>query len=114
MPGVRRPSRRFLAAILTEIYRCNVCSCQEILRRNGHDQLVELAPVRSCLDGMGLTNIDDAYVLEESDKAKLRDIVRRCRPAVAPATARHGAGRPCPAHDCAISLRSAARGSHIS
>eukprot|EP01047_Picozoa_sp_COSAG01_P013754 COSAG01_NODE_654_length_14482_cov_20.826347_11_plen_79_part_00 len=39
---------------------------------------------------MGLTNIDDAYVLEESDKAKLRDIVRRCRPALAPATAHHG------------------------
>jgi hypothetical protein len=26
----------FLAAILTEIYLCNVCPCQEILRRNGH------------------------------------------------------------------------------
>jgi hypothetical protein len=25
----------FLAAVLTEIYLCNVCSCQEILRRNG-------------------------------------------------------------------------------
>ena len=25
----------FWAAILTEIYLCNVCSCQEILRRNG-------------------------------------------------------------------------------
>jgi hypothetical protein len=25
----------FLAAILTEMYLCNVCSCQEILRRNG-------------------------------------------------------------------------------
>jgi hypothetical protein len=24
-----------LAAVLTEIYLCNVCSCQEILRRNG-------------------------------------------------------------------------------
>jgi hypothetical protein len=25
----------FLAAVLTEIYLCNVCSCQEVLRRNG-------------------------------------------------------------------------------
>jgi hypothetical protein len=25
----------FLAAVVTEIYLCNVCSCQEILRRNG-------------------------------------------------------------------------------
>jgi hypothetical protein len=25
----------FLAAVLTEIYPCNVFSCQEILRRNG-------------------------------------------------------------------------------
>jgi selenocysteine lyase/cysteine desulfurase len=25
----------FQAALLTEIYRCNVCSCQEILRRHG-------------------------------------------------------------------------------
>jgi tRNA U38,U39,U40 pseudouridine synthase TruA len=25
----------FSAAVLTEIYLCNVCSCQEILRRNG-------------------------------------------------------------------------------
>eukprot|EP01047_Picozoa_sp_COSAG01_P048128 COSAG01_NODE_4660_length_4842_cov_22.777567_8_plen_70_part_00 len=24
-----------LAAVLSEIYLCNVCSCQEILRRNG-------------------------------------------------------------------------------
>jgi hypothetical protein len=28
----------FQAAILTEIYLCNVCSCQEILRRNGRGQ----------------------------------------------------------------------------
>jgi hypothetical protein len=25
----------FLAAVFTEIYLCNVCSCQEILRRHG-------------------------------------------------------------------------------
>jgi hypothetical protein len=25
----------FLTAVFTEIYLCNVCSCQEILRRNG-------------------------------------------------------------------------------
>jgi hypothetical protein len=25
----------FWAAVLTEIYLCNVCSCQEVLRRNG-------------------------------------------------------------------------------
>jgi hypothetical protein len=28
----------FLAAVLTEIYLCGVCSCQEILRRNGRGQ----------------------------------------------------------------------------
>ena len=28
----------FLAAFLTEIYLCNVCSCQEILRHNGRGQ----------------------------------------------------------------------------
>eukprot|EP01047_Picozoa_sp_COSAG01_P038343 COSAG01_NODE_3107_length_6575_cov_3.080296_3_plen_180_part_00 len=28
----------FLTAVLTEIYLCNVCSCQEILRRNGRGQ----------------------------------------------------------------------------
>jgi hypothetical protein len=32
---VRHPLRPFQAAVLTEIYRCNVCSCQEILRRHG-------------------------------------------------------------------------------
>jgi hypothetical protein len=29
----------FLAAVLTEIYLCILCSCPEILRRNGHGQL---------------------------------------------------------------------------
>jgi hypothetical protein len=28
----------FLAAALTEIYLCDVCSCQDILRRNGRGQ----------------------------------------------------------------------------
>jgi hypothetical protein len=28
----------FVASVLTEIYLCNVCSCQEILRRNGRGQ----------------------------------------------------------------------------
>ena len=32
---VRRSLRPFLAAELTEMYTCDVCSCQEILRRNG-------------------------------------------------------------------------------
>jgi hypothetical protein len=32
---VRRPLCAFGRPVLTEIYRCNVCSCQEILRRNG-------------------------------------------------------------------------------
>eukprot|EP01049_Picozoa_sp_SAG25_P002486 SAG25_NODE_130_length_14421_cov_71.473886_16_plen_234_part_00 len=30
-----------LAAVLTEIYRCNVCSCHEILRRHGRGQVLE-------------------------------------------------------------------------
>jgi hypothetical protein len=33
--GVRRPLRPFEAAVVAEIYLCNVCSRQEILRRNG-------------------------------------------------------------------------------
>jgi hypothetical protein len=28
----------FLAAVLTETYLCHVCSCQELLRRNGRGQ----------------------------------------------------------------------------
>jgi hypothetical protein len=28
----------FLAAVLTEIYLCNVCSCPKLLRRNGRGQ----------------------------------------------------------------------------
>jgi hypothetical protein len=31
---VRRPLRPFRLTVLTDIYLCNVCSCQEILRRN--------------------------------------------------------------------------------
>jgi hypothetical protein len=38
VPEVRRPLRPFLAAILTEIYLCGICSCQERLRRNGRGQ----------------------------------------------------------------------------
>jgi hypothetical protein len=33
-----RATRPGAAAVLTEIYLCNVCSCQEILRRNGRGQ----------------------------------------------------------------------------
>eukprot|EP01047_Picozoa_sp_COSAG01_P026713 COSAG01_NODE_1731_length_9369_cov_35.048220_5_plen_107_part_00 len=36
--SVRRPLRHFWRAALTEIYRCGVCSDQEILRRNGRGQ----------------------------------------------------------------------------
>eukprot|EP01049_Picozoa_sp_SAG25_P015890 SAG25_NODE_3405_length_1094_cov_2.267337_4_plen_41_part_01 len=32
----------FLAAVLTEIYLCNVCSCREILRRTRRGQIYEL------------------------------------------------------------------------
>jgi hypothetical protein len=28
----------FLAAVLTEVYLCGACSCQEMLRRNGADR----------------------------------------------------------------------------
>jgi hypothetical protein len=35
---VRRPVASLLAAVFTEIYLCNVCSCQAILRRNGSTQ----------------------------------------------------------------------------
>jgi hypothetical protein len=36
---VRRPLRPLWPAVWTEIYLCDVCSCQEILRRNGRGQL---------------------------------------------------------------------------
>jgi ATP-dependent RNA helicase RhlE len=36
----------FLAAVLTEIYLCNVCSCQEILRHNGRGQGGRASPCR--------------------------------------------------------------------
>eukprot|EP01047_Picozoa_sp_COSAG01_P044214 COSAG01_NODE_3982_length_5467_cov_3.487891_3_plen_101_part_00 len=39
---VRRPLRPFLAGVLTEMYLCNVYSCQEILRRNGRGQSAEV------------------------------------------------------------------------
>jgi hypothetical protein len=49
--AVRRPLRPFWRAVLTEIYLCDVYSCQEILRRNGRVQerdrraaVVPLAP----------------------------------------------------------------------
>jgi hypothetical protein len=39
MTEVWRPLRSFLAFVLTEIYLCDACSCQEkILRRNGRGQ----------------------------------------------------------------------------
>jgi hypothetical protein len=34
-PGGAAAVVSFLAAVLTEIYLCNLCSCQEILRPNG-------------------------------------------------------------------------------
>jgi hypothetical protein len=37
----------FLAAVLAEIYLCNVCSCQEMLRRNGRGQRTSLSTTRS-------------------------------------------------------------------
>jgi hypothetical protein len=38
----------FLAGVWAEIYLCNVCSCQEILRRNGRGQARSVsAPTRS-------------------------------------------------------------------
>jgi hypothetical protein len=35
---VRRPLRPFRRPVLADIYLCNACSCQEILRRNGRGQ----------------------------------------------------------------------------
>eukprot|EP01047_Picozoa_sp_COSAG01_P038722 COSAG01_NODE_3158_length_6489_cov_2.264945_2_plen_155_part_00 len=37
----------FLAAVLAEIHLCNVCSCQEILRRNGRGQAAAASLRRS-------------------------------------------------------------------
>jgi lysine/ornithine N-monooxygenase len=34
----------FLAAVVTEIYLCNVCSCQERLRRNGGARVLTEGP----------------------------------------------------------------------
>jgi hypothetical protein len=37
----------FVAAVLTEIYLCDVCSCRETLRRNGRAQAFSRLGVRS-------------------------------------------------------------------
>jgi|EP01047_Picozoa_sp_COSAG01_P015154 hypothetical protein len=37
-PAVRRPFPSWSRPILTAIYLCHACSCQEILRRNGRGQ----------------------------------------------------------------------------
>jgi hypothetical protein len=36
--GAAAAASSFLAAVLTEMYLCNVCSCHETLRRNGRGQ----------------------------------------------------------------------------
>eukprot|EP01047_Picozoa_sp_COSAG01_P065752 COSAG01_NODE_8939_length_2608_cov_1.919091_2_plen_153_part_00 len=46
-----------LAAILTEIYLCNVCSCHEILRRNGLGQAL------SVLRHLGLSTLRSLRVI---------------------------------------------------
>jgi hypothetical protein len=61
----------FLAAILTEMYLCNVCSCQEILRRNG--------PGQAC----GYAKVDDVKGEMEKPPLWLERLVRRALPAAA-------------------------------
>jgi hypothetical protein len=53
----------FLAAVLTEIYLCNVCSCQEILRRNGRGQGDQGRATAIAAGG------ETSFVLVESDDA---------------------------------------------
>jgi hypothetical protein len=48
---VRQPLRPFWPAVLTEIYLCNPCSCQEISRRNGRGQAGLAA--RAASSGLG-------------------------------------------------------------
>jgi hypothetical protein len=61
----------FLAAVLTEIYLRNVCSCQEILRRNGRGQREEM---RDSLDqvGMDRTVVVAAYTMFQSNSESAR------------------------------------------
>ena len=49
-PTVRAAVASFGAAVVTEIYLCDVCSCHEILRRNGRRQVGRvLTAIRLCL-----------------------------------------------------------------
>jgi Ca2+-binding EF-hand superfamily protein len=47
-----------LAAVVTEIYRCSVCSCQEILRRSGRAQEEELRALFGAVDSDGSGEVD--------------------------------------------------------
>jgi hypothetical protein len=51
-----------LAAVLTEIYLCNVCSCQEILRRNGRGQLLDDMQVKANVAALSMEEITPAAV----------------------------------------------------
>jgi hypothetical protein len=54
----------FLVAVLTEIYLYDVCSCQEILRRNGRGQCAELSESRL---GFSLANGPHSLELQAHD-----------------------------------------------
>jgi UDP-3-O-[3-hydroxymyristoyl] glucosamine N-acyltransferase len=68
----------FLAAVLTEIYLCGVCSCQQILRRSGRpgerSTLVRCVVGRGCVigDGCELSHcyLWDGVVIEDGVKAE--------------------------------------------
>jgi hypothetical protein len=55
-----------LAAVVTEIYLCNVCSCHEILRRNGLGQAAEQQP------GVVTWRFDGPIVFANRDFFKMR------------------------------------------
>eukprot|EP01047_Picozoa_sp_COSAG01_P035107 COSAG01_NODE_2669_length_7278_cov_3.791057_5_plen_275_part_00 len=44
---VQRPLRPFWRPVLTEMYLCDVCSCHEILRRNGRGQMIRVSSART-------------------------------------------------------------------
>eukprot|EP01047_Picozoa_sp_COSAG01_P119586 COSAG01_NODE_48300_length_382_cov_1.823322_1_plen_91_part_10 len=52
---VRRPSRPFRRPVLADIYLCDVCSCQEILRRR-HGR-AQAPPQGEVLDGVSLAPV---------------------------------------------------------
>jgi hypothetical protein len=98
----RRPLRPFWRA-LAEIYLCNVCSCQEMLRRNGRGQALRVHPDKNPHQSAGrafqaLARHREAALLQAASAAAAGGCVAAPRPratAAAAAAARAASPPPC-------------------